>query len=82
MAIKNDTILDDYLRFGRLGERLESYSLILIGNGLTDKSVGFLKTHLSRSNLKDLDLNFYANKLGVDGAEIVSQALLSQKGLK
>lgn len=68
LAVKNDTVIDDYLRFGRLGGRLESYSLILIGNGLTKDSVGYLETHLSRANLKSLDLNFYANKLGIQGA--------------
>jgi hypothetical protein len=40
----------------------------LIGNGLTKESVGFLETHLSRVNLKNLDLNFYSNKLGSEGA--------------
>jgi len=82
MALNNDTVLDDYLRFGRLGERLESYSLVLIGNSLTDKSLGFLNTHLSRAHLQHLDLNFYANKLGVDGANIVAESILTQKSLK
>jgi hypothetical protein len=81
MALNNDTVLDDYLRFGRLGERLESYSLVLIGNSLTHQSLGFLKTHLSRAQLKVLDLNFYANKIGVEGAEIVAESILSQKKL-
>ena len=64
MAVKNDSVIDDYLRFGRLHPNLESYSLVLIGNSLSNNSLGFLKTHLSRANLKELDLNFYANKLG------------------
>lgn len=81
LSIKNDTVADDYLRFGRLGERLESYSLVLIGNGLTAKSLGFLETHLQRANLKALDLNLYANKIGAEGAEIVAKAIKSQKNL-
>lgn len=81
LAVKNDSVLDSYLRFGRLGERLESYSLVLIGNSLTENSIGFLETHLSRANLKKLDLNFYSNKLGAAGAEIVSKSILSQKNL-
>ena len=82
MGLANETVLDDYLRFGRLSERLESYSLVLIGNSLTNSSLGFLKSHLSRANLTDLDLNFYANKLGVSGAETVADALLTQRNLK
>ena len=81
MAISNDTVLDDYLRFGRLSENLENYSLGLIGNSLSNASLGFLKTHLSRANLKVLDLNFYANKLGAEGAETLAEAILSQKSL-
>lgn len=81
MAIENDTVIDDYLRFGRLGEHLESYSIVLIGNSLSNNSLGFLKTHLSRANLKELDLNFYANKLGIEGAQLVADALLTQKSL-
>jgi len=68
MGIKDETVLDDYLRFGRLSENLQSYSLVLIGNSLTNNSLGYLKTHLSRAHLSELDLNFYANKLGVEGA--------------
>ena len=79
MSLTNDSVLDDYLRFGRLGEKLESYSLVTIGNSLTNNSIGFLKTHLSRAHLKELDLNFYANKLGIEGAQIVADALLTQK---
>lgn len=82
MALNNNTVLDDYLRFGRLSQNLESYSLVLIGNSLTHESLGFLKTHLSRADLKSLDLNLYANKIGVEGAEIVSDSILSQKHLK
>ena len=82
MGITNETSLDDYLRFGRLNERLESYSLVLIGNSLTSSSIGFLKTHLSRANLSELELNFYANKLGVEGAEIIAESLLTQRKLK
>lgn len=41
----------------------------------------YLETHLSRANLKHLELNFYANKLGAEGAKIVSQAIKSQKNL-
>ena len=68
MAIKNDSVLDSYLRFGRLGANLQTYSLVLIGNSLTKESVGYLETHLSRANLTNLDLNFYSNKLGAEGA--------------
>lgn len=82
LATKNDSVIDDYLRFSRLGERLESYSLVLIGNGLTAGSIGYLETHLSRANLKSLDLNFYANKLGPSGAELVAKSLKTQKHLK
>ena len=81
MAINNESVVDDYLRYGRLGENLESYSLVLIGNDLTNNSLGYLKTHLSRANLKELDLNFYANKLGAEGAETIADAILSQKNL-
>lgn len=81
LAVKNDSILDDYLRFGRLGQRLETYSLVLIGNSLSVKSLQYLETHLSRANLKNLDLNFYANKLGPEGAEIVAKALRTQTRL-
>ena len=55
--------------------------MILIGNELTNNSLEYLKTHLSRANLKELDLNFYANKLGAEGAEIIADAILSQKTL-
>lgn len=81
LAIKDESILDEYLRYGRLGSELESYSLILMGNGLTQKSLGYLETHLSRANLKSLDLNLYANKLGIEGAAIVAKALTTQKNL-
>jgi hypothetical protein len=81
MAIKNDSVLADYLRHGRLSKNLESYSISLIGNGLSEKSLEYLETHLSRANLKRLDLNFYANKLGAEGAELVSKSLLTQKNL-
>lgn len=56
--------------------------MVLIGNSLTNNSLGFLKTHLSRAHLSDLELNFYANKLGIDGAQVVADALLTQKKLK
>ena len=56
--------------------------MVLIGNGFTKESVGFLETHLSRANLKNLDLNFYSNKLGAEGAQIVGKSILSQKSLK
>lgn len=82
MGLANETSLDDYLRFGRLSDRLESYSLVVIGNSLTNNSLGYLKTHLSRAHLSDLELNFYANKLGIEGAEIIADALLTQKNLK
>jgi hypothetical protein len=81
LATKNDSVVDDYLRFGRLSDRLESYSLVLIGNGLTVGSIGYLETHLARANLKSLDLNFYANKLGAEGAGLVAKALRTQKSL-
>ena len=68
MAVKNDSVLSDYLKFGRLGQRLESYSIVLIGNSLSAKSLLYLEAHLSRANLNSLDLNFYANKIGVEGA--------------
>jgi hypothetical protein len=68
LAAKFDVVVDDYLRFGRLGSRLESYSIILIGNGLSAKAFGFLETHLSRAHLKHLNLNLYSNKIGADGA--------------
>lgn len=55
--------------------------MVLIGNGLTAKSLGFLETHLQRANLKTLDLNLYANKIGAEGAEIVAKAIKSQKNL-
>lgn len=42
LAVKDEVIVDDYLRFGRLGSNLESYSLILMGNELTNKSLGHL----------------------------------------
>ena len=54
---------------------------MLIGNGLTAKSLGFLETHLQRASLKALDLNLYANKIGAEGAEIVAKAIKSQKHL-
>jgi hypothetical protein len=82
MGLKNESVLDDYLRFGRLSERLESYSLVLIGNHITNSSLGYLKTHLSRANLKELELNFYANKLGAEGAEIIADAIETQKELR
>ena len=82
LAVKNDTTLDNYLRFSRLAKNLESYSLVLIGNGLKKESIGHLEAHLSRVNLKALDLNFYSNKLGTEGAEIVAKSILSQKQLK
>jgi hypothetical protein len=50
----------------------------LIGNSLTNNSLGFLKTHLDRAVLKELDLNFYANKLGIEGAELVANAIKKQ----
>lgn len=53
----------------------------MIGNSLTVNSIGYLETHLSRANLKSLDLNFYANKLGAEGAELVAKALKTQKNL-
>jgi hypothetical protein len=68
LAVKNDSSLGDYLRYGRLGKQLESYSISLLGNGLTEKSLEYLEAHLGRANLKGLDLNFYANKLGAEGA--------------
>lgn len=55
---------------------------MLIGNGLTAGALGFLETHLARANLKDLDLNLYANKIGADGAQIVAKALRTQKNLE
>lgn len=54
MGLANETVIDDYLRFGRLSENLESYSLVLIGNSLTNNSLGYLKTHLSRAHLSEL----------------------------
>ena len=54
---------------------------MLIGNGLTAKSLGFLETHLQRASLKALDLNLYANKIRAEGAEIVAKAIKSQKHL-
>lgn len=82
MALNNNTVLDDFLRFGRLGQKLEKYSLVVIGNSLTHESLGFLKNHLSRAELTSLDLNLYANKIGVEGAEIVADSILSQKHLQ
>jgi hypothetical protein len=64
LAAKNDTVVDDYLRFGRLGDKLESYSLVLIGNSIKAGALGHLEAHLSRANLKTLDLNLYANNIG------------------
>lgn len=81
LAVKNDSVVDSYLRYGRLGENLESYSLVLIGNSLTSESLGYLKTHLSRANLKELDLNLYANKIGPEGSLLVAEALKTQKNL-
>lgn len=81
LAVKNDFVLGDYLRYGRLGKNLESYSISLLGNGLSEKSLEYLETHLGRANLKRLELNFYANKLGAEGAELVSKSLLTQKNL-
>jgi hypothetical protein len=68
LSTKNDSVIDDYLRYGRLGQRLESYSLVLIGNSLSAKSLAYIETHLSRATLKNLDLNLYANKIGAEGA--------------
>ncbi len=82
LAVKNDSVLEDYLKYARLGSRLESYSISLLGNSLTEKSIEYLNTHLGRANLKRLDLNFYANKLGAAGAERVSKALLTQTNLE
>jgi hypothetical protein len=82
LAAKNDSVLDDYLRFGRLGERLESYSLVLIGNGLSANSLGYLETHISRANIKDLEINLYANKIGADGAQLLAKAIKTQKNLE
>jgi hypothetical protein len=51
MTIKNQTLLESYLRYSRLSQNLKSYSLILIGNGLTATSLGYLESHLARANL-------------------------------
>ena len=56
--------------------------MILIGNGLSNKSLGYLETHLSRANLKALDLNFYANKIGAEGAAIIAKAIRTQTNLE
>jgi hypothetical protein len=42
LSAKNDSVIDDYLRYGRLGKRLESYSLVLIGNSLSANSLAYL----------------------------------------
>jgi hypothetical protein len=81
LSAKNDSVIDDYLRFGRLGERLENYSLVLIGNSLSAKALDHLETHLSRAHLKNLDVNLYANKIGAEGAFLVAKALKTQKQL-
>jgi hypothetical protein len=53
----------------------------LIGNGFSVQAFEYLETHLSRANLKSLELNLYSNKIGAEGAEIVSKALKTQKNL-
>jgi len=42
LAVTNDSIIDTYLRYGRLGTNLESYSLILIGNGLSSGAFRYI----------------------------------------
>jgi hypothetical protein len=64
---KGDYAISEYLKYSRPSPRLESYSLILIGNELSVNSTEFLASHLERTNLKVLDLNFYMNRLGVEG---------------
>jgi len=49
--------------------KLETFHLILIGNELNKDSIANLESHLSQfKSLNDLHLNFYANKLGAEGA--------------
>lgn len=54
----------------------------MIGNSANSTALDYLETHLSRANLKNLDLNFYANKLGPEGAESISKAIKTQRHLE
>lgn len=65
MSIKgDDKPINEFFRFGRLPPNLESFAIILMGDNLSAKSIEYLKDYLERVNLKSLELNFYANKLG------------------
>jgi hypothetical protein len=54
----------------------------LIGNEITKDGLVNLPDYLTKVELNELHLNFYANKLGIPGAEIVSNAIKSQQKLQ
>jgi len=63
MTVKNESAIDDYLRFGRISENLKHYELVMIGNHITKASLGYLESHLGRTQLDVLDLNLYSNDI-------------------
>ena len=72
MSIKSSEV-DQFLVNHKLSSKLETFHFILIGNELDKSAIANLSDHLSQlKSLNDLHLNFYANKLGAEGAEILS----------
>lgn len=81
MSIKN-TEVNDFILNHRPSTSLDVFHLILIGNEITKDGLVNLPDYLTKVELNELHLNFYANKLGIPGAEIVSNAIKNQQKLQ
>jgi len=57
---------------------------VLIGNELNKEAFGEsdLEQYLGRLEVQNLNLNLYANKIGAEGANLLSSALRNKLSLK